>query len=325
MNDNLYPPEGSGRLRQPRDLSTPERIERAIVSGEIFESRCILCDGEHNLHIDLGKYTGIIPREECVYSLRNAPVKDIAVISRVGKSVCFKIKDLRTDEYGRSRIILSRRDAQRECMENYIRALTSGDVIDARVTHLEPFGAFVDVGCGIASLLSIDCISVSRISHPRDRFTEGQFIKAVVRTPLDERGMISVSHRELLGTWEENAALFSPAQTVTGTVRSVEEYGVFVELMPNLCGLAELRDGAAPGKHCAVYIKSIIPERMKIKLIIIDTAAQIQTRPPLRYFVDPDRTPHISEWRYSPECCPRLIETRFGEGEETEGTDSGTF
>lgn len=126
MNDNLYPPEGSGRLRQPRDLSTPERIERAIVSGEIFESRCILCDGEHNLHIDLGKYTGIIPREECVYSLRNAPVKDIAVISRVGKSVCFKIKDLRTDEYGRSRIILSRRDAQRECMENYIRALTSG-------------------------------------------------------------------------------------------------------------------------------------------------------------------------------------------------------
>ena len=33
MNDNLYPPEGSGRLRQPRDLSTPERIERAIVSG----------------------------------------------------------------------------------------------------------------------------------------------------------------------------------------------------------------------------------------------------------------------------------------------------
>ena len=85
-----------------------------------------------------------------------------------------------------------------------------------------------------------------------------------------------MSLRELLGTWEENAALFSPAQTVTGTVRSVEEYGVFVELMPNLCGLAELRDGAAPGKHCAVYIKSIIPERMKIKLIIIDTAAQIQ-------------------------------------------------
>ena len=134
-----------------------------------------------------------------------------------------------------------------------------------------------------------------------------------------------MSLRELLGTWEENAALFSPAQTVTGTVRSVEEYGVFVELMPNLCGLAELRDGAAPGKHCAVYIKSIIPERMKIKLIIIDTAAQIQTRPPLRYFVDPDRTPHISEWRYSPECCPRLIETRFGEGEGTDGTDSGTF
>ena len=308
MNDNLYPPEGSGRLRQPRDLSTPERIERAIVSGEIFESRCILCDGEHNLHIDLGKYTGIIPREDCVYSLRNAPVKDIAVISRVGKSVCFKIKDLRTDEYGRSRIILSRRDAQRECMENYIRALTSGDIIDARVTHLEPFGAFVDVGCGIASLLSIDCISVSRISHPRDRFTEGQFIKAVVRTPLDERGMISVSHRELLGTWEENAARFAVGQTADGIIRSVEPYGVFVELTPNLAGLAEPREGVIPGQQAGVYIKSILPEKMKLKLVIIDTSDAAPEHAPLRYFISGG---HIGRWVYSPADCGKIIASEF--------------
>ena len=311
MNDNLYPPEGSGRLRQPRDLSTPERIERAIVSGEIFESRCILCDGEHNLHIDLGKYTGIIPREECVYSLRNAPVKDIAVISRVGKSVCFKIKDLRTDEYGRSHIILSRRDAQRECMENYIRALTIGDVIDARVTHLEPFGAFVDVGCGIASLLSIDCISVSRISHPRDRFTEGQFIKAVVRTPLDERGMISVSHRELLGTWEENAARFAVGQTADGIIRSVEPYGVFVELTPNLAGLAEVREGAEAGLHASVYIKNIIPEKMKIKLVIVDTYPSPRRFNEFRYCLPEDGGSHLDYWRYSPLGCEKCIETFF--------------
>ncbi len=74
-----------------------------------------------------------------------------------------------------------------------------------------------------------------------------------------------------------------------GTVRSVEEYGVFVELMPNLCGLAELRETEPRPASTArgAYIKSIIPERMKIKLIIIDTAAQIETRPPLRYFVYP--------------------------------------
>ena len=42
----------------------------------------------------------------------------------------------------------------------------------------------------------------------------------------------------MLGTWAENAALFSPGQTVTGVVRSVEDYGIFVELTPNLAGLA---------------------------------------------------------------------------------------
>ena len=104
--------------------------------------------------------------------------------------------------------------------------------------HLEHFGAFVDIGCGVVSLLSIDCISVSRISHPRDRFYVGMHIRAAVRSieRSDEGEMrrIYVTHRELLGTWEENAVDFSVGQTVAGTVRSVEDYGVFVELTPNL-------------------------------------------------------------------------------------------
>ena len=96
---------------------------------------------------------------------------------------------------------------------------------------------------------TVDTLSVSRISHPRERVAVGEKLWAAVRDVGDNGSRIYMSLRELLGTWEENAALFSPAQTVTGTVRSVEEYGVFVELMPNLCGLAELRDGAAPGKQ----------------------------------------------------------------------------
>ena len=89
----------------------------------------------------------------------------------------------------------------------------------------------------------------------------GQFIKAVVKAPPNERGMVSLSHRELLGSWEENAAKFETGQTVDGIVRSVEPYGIFVELSPNLAGLAELREGAEPGMHASVFIKNIIPEK----------------------------------------------------------------
>ena len=48
-------------------------------------------------------------------------------------------------------------------MEHYISKLIPGDIIPARITHLEAFGAFADIGCGIVSLLPIDTISVSRI------------------------------------------------------------------------------------------------------------------------------------------------------------------
>ena len=106
--------------------------------------------------------------------------------------------------------------------------LCIGDVVDCRITHLEQFGAFADIACGIPSLLPIDMISVSRISHPKDRFTVGMDIKAIVKT-TDGHHRISLSHKELLGTWEENAALFKAGETVPGIVRSVERYGIFVE------------------------------------------------------------------------------------------------
>ena len=85
--------------------------------------------------------------------------------------------------------------------------------------------------------------------------------------------------KELLGTWEENAALFSAGETVPGIIRSIETYGIFVELTPNLTGLAELKEGVSVNENAAVYIKSIIPERMKIKLVILDSSKKhIKTR-----------------------------------------------
>ena len=94
-------------------------------------------------------------------------------------------------------------------------------------------------------------------------------IRAVVKSI--ENGRITLSHKELLGTWEENVALFSAGETVAGIVRSVEPYGIFVELSPNLAGLAESREDVIPGQQASVYIKSILPARMKVKLVIIDT------------------------------------------------------
>ena len=312
---NRYKPEGA-LISSPENreyISSEEGLKSAASKGMILEGNALLCDSDMRLHVDLYGKRGIIEKNEAFYDPSGESVKDIAVITRVGKPVCFKIlgKDFdRKGEYYR----LSRRDAQMECYCNYVSCLESGDIIDARVTHLESFGAFVDIGCGMPSLLSVDSISVSRISHPRDRLSCGMNVRCVVRSLDSQSGRITVSMRELLGTWEENSRFFETGQTVAGIVRSIENYGVFVELAPNLAGLAELRDSFCSdlntGDTVAVYIKSIIPDKMKIKLVIVDAGGERASLAPPKYFID-KRTEHISYWKYSPPAAPKLIETFF--------------
>ena len=310
---NEYKPEGLliKTTRNYEYISSRAGLEKALERQIILEAPVILCDHNFNLHIELCPgVKGIMPREEVEYSMGGEPVKDIAILTRVGKTICFKVLGFKQSGGKEIIAILSRRAAQRECVENYLSTLAPGDIIPAKVTHLESFGAFVDIGCGRISLLSIDCISVSRISHPSARLSVGELIYTAVKN-IDERSRIFVSSRELLGTWEENASLFSEGQTVRGIIRSIENYGVFIELTPNLAGLAEYRDDVKPGQMAAVYIKSIIPDKMKIKLIIIDTDEAENISAPLCYFLDPDEITHVDSWRYSPESSSRIIETVF--------------
>ena len=306
---NQYKPEGSLiRTDKNREyISTYEGLEEAMERGIILEGIAAMADHGFNLYLNLGGIRARMPRDEVSYG---ETIKDIAILTRVGKPVCFKVIGFERTAAGERIALLSRRAAQRECYENYISTLTPGDIIPTKITHLESFGAFVDIGCGITSLLSIDCISVSRIAHPSARLAVGDMIFTVVKS-IDERGRIYVSERELLGSWEENAALFSEGETVRGIIRSVESYGVFVELMPNLAGLAEFREDVCVGQTAAVFIKSIIPEKMKIKLIIIDTHDEPLVKTPLEYFVDTESVRHMDEWIYSPKGCKKVVTTVF--------------
>lgn len=313
MEGCRYYPEGMliDRAEIREYTATAAGLERACREGAILEGMAVLCDNAMSLYVELGGgIRGVIPREEVSWEVSGNGVKDIAVITRVGKAVCFKVKEVKYEADGTTSCILSRRQAQRECYECFLSHLSPGDVIPSKVTHLEQFGAFVDIGCGVVSLLSIDCISVSRIAHPSDRFRVGQYIDTVIKSIDPESGRIYVTHKELLGTWEENASLFSVGQTVAGIVRSIEDYGIFVELTPNLAGLAEYREGLTVGQTAAVYIKNIIPERMKIKLVLIDSyKGEKQTE--CRLPVPSSGDKHIDYWRYSPDGCDKRIETYF--------------
>ena len=303
-----YFPEGwlADTVANKKRIFTPLSITQAMQTGDILEATVLMCDADHNLIVNLGCMNGIIPRQEGAIGIKEGTVRDIALISRVGKQVCFTVKNVETDATGKMYAVLSRREAQIRCNDDYITKLTPGDVIDARITHLESFGAFCDIGCGIVAMLPIDSISVSRIAHPKDRFRIGDDIKVVVKQIMMD-GRVMLSHKELLGTWQENADLIKAGQTVTGVIRSVENYGVFVEITPNLAGLAEPKQDAYVGQQASVFIKSIIPEKMKVKLIIIDSFDSSYVTP-VKYFTDNE---HIDEWYYSPPDSIKQIYTQF--------------
>ena len=300
----MYYPEGQLLLdsENRRFLASSLEIEKAAAEGRVLEAVAEMCDSEHNLIVRLGPMRGIIPHDEGAIGIKSGETRDIALLSRVGKPVCFVVREIKTDRLGRRTAILSRRAAQEKALREQISRLRPGDVINARITHLESFGAFCDIGCGNIALLPINSISVSRISHPRDRFSPGEDIRVVVKSI--ENGRITLTHKELLGTWEENAALFSQGETVSGIVRSVESYGVFVELAPNLAGLAEPKSDVYIGQTTSVYIKSIIREKMKVKLIIIDSFDS-QYSKNKKYFFEGER---MERWEYSPpEAGKRII------------------
>ena len=303
--NHLFPPEG---LR-PHTVHTLSDLKSAAETGTILEGTVQRCDTDYTLHLSLGSTRGIMPRNEVIAPWISGSERDIAVLSRVGKQTCFTIKSIYADEKGAPIALLSRRDAQETAMEFFLEELVPGTILTGCVTRLESFGAFVDIGYGIIAMLPIEHISISRISHPKERFQQGQKILTAVWSIDREKRRITLTHRELLGTWMENASRFQPGETVQGIVRSVKEYGSFVELAPNLSGLADIREGLSPGDGVSVYIKSIRPDRMKIKLHVIEKLPAPQVPEPLRYQITDGVLDH---WVYSPPDCERsVIETDF--------------
>lgn len=88
----------------------------------------------------------------------------------------------------------------------------------------------------------------------------------------EEKNRISFTHKELLGTWEDNIKEFAQGTVVKGIVRETEKSknGIFIELKPNLVGLAEYKENIEYGQDVNVYIKKIIPEKKKVKLLIYE-------------------------------------------------------
>lgn len=146
-----------------------------------------------------------------------------------------------------------------------------GQIVDGTVTGIKPYGAFIEIENGPVGLAYIEDLSVVRIKSPKERLKIGQKVKCMIKSVNKETGRINLSYKDCLGTWEENIEHFKEGMKVKGIVRDAEKRknGVFIELTPNLVGMTEYTDKLEYGQTVDVCIKKIVPEKKKVKLVIV--------------------------------------------------------
>ena len=245
------------------------KSENIEVTEDILQGIVTECDKNYNLHVKLESgEEGIIPRTEieAINIDKNGLPKANLCEGKVHKYVQFKLKEKDGDN-----LIFSRKVVQNEVLDCVKNNLEEGEYIKGIVKNITPYGAFIDIGGGVVGLAYIEDLSVARIKSPYERLKIGQNVKIVVKSINRETGKINLSYKDILGTWEENAHKFSAGMNLKGIVRETEKNknGIFIEITPNLVGMAEYKEGLEYGKQVDIHIKKIDYDKKKVKVVLL--------------------------------------------------------
>jgi len=119
-----------------------------------------------------------------------------------------------------------------------------GTKIEGQIKNITDFGVFIGVEEGIDGLVHVSDISwTKRVKHPGDIFQKGQTVQAVVLNvdPSNER--LSLGMKQLNpDPWSEIPSKYRPGTRVKGTVTSVTDFGIFLEVEEGIEGLIHVSE-----------------------------------------------------------------------------------
>ncbi|MBV9215501.1 MAG: 30S ribosomal protein S1 [Acidobacteria bacterium] len=146
----------------------------------------------------------------------------------------------------RNNIVLSRKVLTDEVVNaqkaETMSKIDLGYIVDGTIKNLTEYGAFVDIG-GIDGLLHVTDMSWGRVHHPSDQFKVGDHIQVKVLKLDREKEKISLGYKQLQpDPWSTVVEVYPVDTKLKGTVSSVTDYGVFVELEPGVEGLVHVSE-----------------------------------------------------------------------------------
>lgn len=119
-----------------------------------------------------------------------------------------------------------------------------GTHVAGKITNLLPYGAFMEIEPGIEGLIHVSEMSwVKTINDPSEMVQRGQDVEAIVLSVQKTEGKISLGLKQLEhNPWDDIERKYAPGTNVKAEIKSLTNYGAFVELEPGVEGLIHISD-----------------------------------------------------------------------------------
>lgn len=186
----------------------------------------------------------------------------------VGQSIDVKILDVNEEE---EKVVVSEKAVWETKQESILSKFKVGDNVEGDVTAVTDFGAFVRFDVNLEGLVHISEIAWQRIDHPRDVLKVGDHVRAEIINI--EGSKIFLSMKKLVDDpWKSVAKKYEINQWVKGRVLKINPFGLFVELDPDIHGLAHISELAAkPVKDVNEVAR--VGDEFEFRIITIDADA----------------------------------------------------
>ena len=211
-------------------------------------------------------------RAFCPFSLMGIR-RDEPQAEYIGKTLTFKIAEYGED--GRN-IVLSRRsiveDEKRGRKEALRTTLSEGMKVKGKVTSIQKFGAFVDIG-GVEGLLPVSEIAWTRTEKVSDILSAGQEVEVIIKKLDWENNRFSFSLKDALpDPWERVSDAYPVGSYHSGKVARLAPFGAFVTLAEGVDGLIHISKLGA-GKRIS-HPKEVLKEgqTVEVKIEAVDQA-----------------------------------------------------
>jgi small subunit ribosomal protein S1 len=144
----------------------------------------------------------------------------------------------------KNRISLSMKQLEQNPWDTIAENYPVGTIIEGKIKNITDFGIFVGIDDGINGLIHITDISWTKpTKSPSELYKKGQDVQAIVLDVDKENERFSLGIKQLTpDPWDGVAEKYKPDTRVSGTVTSVADFGVFVELEEGVEGLVHISE-----------------------------------------------------------------------------------